>query len=85
MASEYSTNNANEYMLNQNTKYTITSTPMVYDIAALQHLYGANTLFNSEDTTYSYSPNTPFIETIWDGGGNDTLDFSNFNNVCFYE
>ena len=80
MATEYSTENVNEYMLNQETKYTVTSTPMIYDIAALQHLYGANTLFNSEDTTYSYSPNTPFIETIWDGGGNDTLDFSNFNN-----
>ena len=80
MASNYSTNNANEYILNQTTKKTITSSAMIYDIAALQHLYGPNNLYNSGDTTYSYNPETPFIETIWDGGGHDTIDFSNFNN-----
>jgi hypothetical protein len=34
---------------------------------------------NSGDTTYSFDPDTPFIEAIWDAGGNDTLDFSNFS------
>ena len=79
MASDYSTNQINEYMLNQSTKYTVTSTPMVYDIAALQYLYGANNLYNIDNNIYSYDPNKPFIETLWDAGGIDTLDLSNFN------
>ena len=59
--------------------YVVASTPMVYDIAAIQYLYGANMNHNSGDTTYSFDPDTPFIEAIWDAGGNDTLDFSNFS------
>jgi len=45
----------------------------VYDIAALQHLYGANMSYNNTDTTYSYNSNTPVFDTIWDALGNDTL------------
>jgi serralysin len=68
---------------------------MMYDIAALQHLYGADYSTNSGDTTYSWSPTTGemFINgvgqgapgenrifmTIWDGGGTDTYDFSNYS------
>jgi serralysin len=65
---------------------------MMYDIAALQHQYGANYATNSGDTVYSWSPtsgaflingqfqwipgaNRVFM-TVWDGGGNDTYDFS---------
>lgn len=67
---------------------------MMYDIAALQHMYGANFTSRSGATTYSWSPTTgeAFIdgqgqgapvanrifETIWDGGGIDTYDFSNY-------
>ena len=80
MASNYSNNKANEYLLNQITKNLVTSSAMVYDIAALQYLYGSNNLYNSGDTIYSYNPKTPFIKTIWDGAGNDTIDLSNFNN-----
>jgi hypothetical protein len=54
---------------------------MVYDIAPLQYLYGANMSHNASDTTYNYKPDTPFIEAIWDAGGTDTLDFSNFNKA----
>jgi serralysin len=67
---------------------------MMYDIAALQHLYGANYTTNSSSTVYSWSATTGemFIDgigqgkpggnrillTVWDGGGNDTYDFSNY-------
>ncbi len=67
---------------------------MMYDIAAIQKLYGANFATHSGDTTYTFSPTTGemFIDgvgqgkpgdnriflTIWDGGGNDTYDFSNY-------
>ena len=56
----------------------ISMDPGIYDIAPLQYLYGANNQYNVEDTVYSYSPNKPFFATIWDAGGIDTLDFSNF-------
>lgn len=49
----------------------------IFDIAAIQYLYGANTAFNSGDTLYKYS-NTPLYTTIWDGGGIDTIDLSDF-------
>ncbi len=58
------------------------STPMVYDIAAIQYLYGANNNYHTGDDTYRFDPLTPFYLTIWDAGGNDTLDVSNFSTVC---
>ena len=70
-------------------------TPMRYDVAALQFLYGANLSTEAGETTYSWSPTTgqfsingtPFgtapdgnfvYMTVWDGGGTDTYDFSNY-------
>lgn len=57
-------------------------TPMVYDIYAIQYLYGANTSYHAGNNTYTFSPNHPFYETIWDAGGNDTIDVSNFSLSC---
>lgn len=57
--------------------WAISYTPMVLDVAALQFLYGAQT-HNETDTTYSWDETIPFGSTIWDSGGTDTLDFSNF-------
>ena len=58
--------------------YGVSSTPMPWDLAALQHLYGANQETNKGDTTYMYSNTIPFYKTIWDASGDDTLDLSNF-------
>jgi serralysin len=80
MADEFSSENGADFNLNGNN-YKVASTPMVYDIAPLQYLYGANMSHNASDTTYNYKPDTPFIEAIWDAGGTDTLDFSNFNKA----
>lgn len=56
--------------------YATSSTPpsgfMIYDIAALQYLYGANTSYNAGDTLYRFDGSTN-VMTIWDGGGNDVL------------
>jgi serralysin len=61
-------------------------TPMLYDIAAIQQLYGANFSTRSDDTTYFWNdpdspfwkdPTKPFMMTIWDGGGNDTISAAN--------
>jgi len=67
---------------------------MMYDIAALQHMYGANYTTNSGNTVYTWNPATGemmvngagqgvpggnrILLTVWDGGGTDTYDFSNY-------
>lgn len=50
-------------------------TPMLYDIQAIQHLYGANVETRADDTTYTPASRAELM-TIWDGGGNDTIDLS---------
>jgi Ca2+-binding RTX toxin-like protein len=53
------------------------TTPMLNDIAAIQYLYGANENTHSDDTIYSWAPDQVIYETIWDGDGIDTIDWSN--------
>ncbi len=50
---------------------------LLYDIAALQYLYGANTSYKSGNDNWRWNPGESFIWCIWDGGGTDTLDASN--------
>ena len=64
-----------------NNHYLISSTPMVFDIAAIQYLYGSKKN-NEGDTLYFYSPDQPFVEAIWDSAGYDTLDLSDFSRDC---
>ena len=54
--------------------YVDAKTYMLYDIYSLQQLYGVNYDYNSDDTTYQIMEGEAY--TIWDGGGNDTLDAS---------
>lgn len=77
-----------------NETWGYAQSPMLYDIAALQQLYGAKYTTNSGITTYTWSPTTgemtingvrqgapggnKILLTVWDGGGNDTYDFSNY-------
>ncbi|MFC5359179.1 reprolysin-like metallopeptidase [Azospirillum himalayense] len=44
----------------------------VYDIAAIQNLYGPNPAVRSGDDLYRLLPEAPG-RYLWDGGGNDTL------------
>jgi serralysin len=69
-------------------------TLMMYDIAAIQQMYGADFTTNATNTTYTFSTTTgemfingvgqgvPYsnriFRTIWDGDGVDTYDFSNY-------
>lgn len=52
------------------------STPMVFDIAALQARYGADPTTAAGDTVYTWSQSTPFVQAIYDAGGTDTFDLS---------
>ena len=53
------------------------TTPMLYDILAIQYLYGANTNTRIGDDIYQFSNNSAELKTIWDAGGTDTFDLSN--------
>lgn len=66
------------------------NTPMIHDIAAIQAIYGADMTTRAGDTVYGFnntSGNPVFdfamnqrpVVAIWDGGGNDTLDFSGWS------
>ncbi|WP_299691560.1 M10 family metallopeptidase C-terminal domain-containing protein [uncultured Tateyamaria sp.] len=74
-------------------------TLMLADIAALHQIYGANMETRTEDTTYGFNATTDqevydydamlanhgntAAFTIWDAGGNDTLDMSGFSEGSF--
>ena len=53
------------------------STLMLYDIASIQHLYGANLATRSGDTVYTWEDDESILSGIWDGGGVDVIDASN--------
>jgi Ca2+-binding RTX toxin-like protein len=52
-------------------------TLMLRDIQALQYIYGANMATRTDDTVYAWAPGERLFRTIWDAGGNDTIDWSN--------
>jgi serralysin len=65
------------------------STPLLYDVASLQYLYGANMTTRTGNTVYGFNSNAGrevfdlalhphAVFTIWDAGGRDTLDLSGF-------
>lgn len=65
------------------------STPALYDILAIQTIYGANNTIRTGNTTYGFNSNagrTQFdftitndpVVAIWDAGGTDTLDLSGY-------
>ncbi|HEX8606977.1 MAG TPA: DUF4214 domain-containing protein [Pseudoduganella sp.] len=50
-------------------------TAMLYDIQAIQYLYGTNMRYHAGNDTYALVANTAPM-CIWDAGGGDVLDFS---------
>jgi VCBS repeat-containing protein len=99
---EYSVMSYRSYVGGPTTGYTLGSTSypqtlMMYDIAAVQKMYGANYNTNGGDTIYKWSPTTgemflnglgmgapagnKVFMTVWDGGGHDTYDFSSYTTA----
>ncbi|MDQ1902648.1 M10 family metallopeptidase [Paracoccus sp. WLY502] len=80
-----------------NERWGFVQSLMMYDIAAIQHIYGANYTTNSGNTVYAWSPKTGemFInghgqgapganrvfQTVWDGGGIDTYSFAHYTTA----
>lgn len=100
-AMAYSIMSYSSYVNDGRTGYTngtwdYAQTPMLRDVAAIQHIYGANYTTRSGDTVYSWSEQTgeKFIngagagapggnkvfETLWDGGGRDTVDLQSYKS-----
>lgn len=52
--------------------------PMLYDIAAVQYLYGANRNYHSGNDVYTID-GTAKAYALWDGAGNDTIDSSSYD------
>ena len=74
--------------------YNYPQTPMVHDILAVQTAYGADLTTRADDTVYGwnstagkavydFSQNLYPIVTIYDAGGNDTIDMSGANASVF--
>ena len=74
----------------QDFKGAYSSGPLLNDITAIQHFYGANMNTRTGDTIYGFNSNTDrdfltatseqdkIVFTARDAGGNDTFDFSGF-------
>lgn len=64
------------------------ATPMAFDVAALQRLYGANTSYHSGNDFY-YLPDPAFVagangstwSCIWDAGGTDAIVYGGYANA----
>lgn len=68
-------------------RWVFPQTPMLYDVAAIQEIYGANTTTRTGNTVYGYNANAGHevfnfavnkapVLTIYDAGGKDTLNLS---------
>ena len=96
---EYTVMSYRSYINGPMTGYTVEGsgfpqTLMMYDVAGIQAMYGANYATNSGDTVYAWNPLTGqqtingvaqtaasanrILMNVWDGGGRDTYDFSSY-------
>ncbi|WP_431854116.1 matrixin family metalloprotease [Azospirillum sp.] len=73
-AEDYYSYSVMSYNENSNLPATYQTQAAIYDIAAVQYLYGANTAAAPGNDTYTLTPSA-FI-SIWDPNGTNTLDAS---------
>ncbi|MEO7727488.1 MAG: M10 family metallopeptidase C-terminal domain-containing protein, partial [Burkholderiales bacterium] len=57
------------------------TTPMLLDIAAIQNIYGANTSYHAGNDVYVFNQGQTYYQTIWDAGGNDTIQWNGTSGV----
>jgi len=60
-------------------------TPMVFDILAIQSIYGANPNTGAGDSVYKPDVTEPYVSAIYDAGGNDTIDASDQVRPCIID
>jgi hypothetical protein len=58
------------------------TTPMLYDVAALQYLYGANQDgTTATDGAFTFTAGHNYLQTLWSANGTDTIDLSQVTNA----
>jgi hypothetical protein len=58
------------------------TTAMLYDVAALQYLYGANTAGSTATNgAFSFTAGNSYLKTLWSASGTDTIDLSGLTNA----
>jgi Met-zincin/RTX calcium-binding nonapeptide repeat (4 copies)/Peptidase M10 serralysin C terminal len=80
----YTQYDRNQYWVQNGTslsaRYFYATTPGLYDVAAMEHMYGANSTTNATNTVHQFANWTAssplYFQTIVDTGGADTLDAS---------
>ncbi len=77
----YTTLDRNKYWATSGGSLSVSTiyaeTPGIFDVQAVEYLYGTSTNTNLGDTTYSYDDKPVMMRTIVDSGGTDTIDGSN--------
>lgn len=77
-SSDHSGNTVMSYSPHADNPFGLSArTLQIYDIAALQDMYGANTAFAGGDDVYVYGRDEQILDAIWDTGGEDLIDMSN--------
>jgi Ca2+-binding RTX toxin-like protein len=56
------------------------TTPMYYDLVAIQAMYGRNTTINAGNNTYTFNDGTRYWQAINDAGGHDTIVYNGTEN-----
>jgi hypothetical protein len=59
--------------------------PMPYDIAAVQALYGVNTEWHAGADLYVFRQGSAYNQTLWDGGGKDTIRYDAASDGAFID
>jgi serralysin len=65
--------------------YGYQGTPMAFDIAAVQYLYGANTSYNTDNDVYQLpqvNASGTFYSCLWDASGVDEISNAGSNRTC---
>lgn len=57
------------------------TTPMYYDLMAIQALYGRNIAANAGNTTYTFNDGVRYWQAINDGGGTDIIVYNGAENA----
>mgnify|MGYP001191951016 FL=1 len=77
----YTTVDRNKYWATSGGSLSVSTiyaeTPGIFDVQAIEYMYGTSTNTNLGNTTYSYDDKPVMMRTIVDSGGTDTIDASN--------
>lgn len=58
------------------------TTPMLYDVAALQYLYGANQSASTASSgAFTFTSGSNYLKTLWSTSGSDTIDLSGLTHA----